>query len=53
MRASEKDAHKKAGHENVFMPSNNVRKYKFRAPYSHHVERIEVKKEYRNSSGRV
>jgi len=53
MRTSEKDAHKKIGHENVFKPSLNVRKYKFKAPYSHHVEITEVKKEYRDSSGRV
>lgn len=53
MRVVEKDAHKKIGHEYVFRPSQNVRNYKFKAPYSHHVERIEVKKNYRESSGRV
>ena len=53
MRPNEKDAHKKIGHEHTFRPALNARKYKFKAPYSHHAEFVEVKKEHRDSSGRV
>ena len=53
MRASVKDGFRKAGHERTFRPSKNVRNYKFKVPYSHHVERIEIKKDYRDRGGRV
>lgn len=53
LRTELKEGHKKAGHDVNFKPAKTVLDRPYRAPYEHMVDRVEVKKNYRDGDGAV
>lgn len=47
------DLHKEAGHDVKFKPAKHVREKYYKASYEHMVDRVEVKKDYKDADGAV
>ena len=47
------EGYKKAGHEINFKPAKTVPDKPYKAPFEHMNDRVEVKKNYRDSDGKV
>ena len=47
------DLHKEAGHDIKFKPAKHVREKYYKASYEHMVDRVEVKKDYKDADGNV
>ena len=54
MRSADPKGHIKAGHDVAFKPAKNVRdKSDYKAAYGHMVDRVDVKKNFRDADGAV
>lgn len=53
MRTQDPEGHKKAGHDIAFKPAKVVRDKPYQAAYEHMVDRVDVKKNYRDAEGDV